>query len=183
MARTKQTARKATGGKAPRKLLATKAARKSAPAVGGVKKPHRYRFALSLSLPFSPFLSLSPIAHRAHDHDDRQAGDGGAARNPQIPKEHRALAAQASLSAPRPRDCPRSTSSARLSPLIVKSSPPRLCVCVWQTSRMICDSNRRRFWPFKRRVSRISSRSSRIPIFAPFTPSASPSCPRRVTPP
>ncbi|EPZ34930.1 Histone H3.2 [Rozella allomycis CSF55] len=46
MARTKQTARKSTGGKAPRKQLATKAARKSAPsqaASGGIKKPHRYR--------------------------------------------------------------------------------------------------------------------------------------------
>jgi len=43
MARTKQTARKSTGGKAPRKQLVTKAARKQAPAVGGVKKPHRYR--------------------------------------------------------------------------------------------------------------------------------------------
>src|SRR6204780_5237529 len=43
MARTKQTARKSTGGKAPRKQLATKAARKSAPTAGGVKKPHRYK--------------------------------------------------------------------------------------------------------------------------------------------
>merc|ERR1711985_57994 len=43
MARTKQTARKSTGGKAPRKQLATKAARKSAPATSGIKKPHRYR--------------------------------------------------------------------------------------------------------------------------------------------
>ncbi|KAH9445074.1 hypothetical protein Pst134EB_025326 [Puccinia striiformis f. sp. tritici] len=43
MARTKQTARKSTGGKAPRKQLAAKAARKSAPATGGVKKPHRYK--------------------------------------------------------------------------------------------------------------------------------------------
>jgi hypothetical protein len=34
MARTKQTARKSTGGKAPRKQLATKAARKSAPTSG-----------------------------------------------------------------------------------------------------------------------------------------------------
>ncbi|MEE6509398.1 hypothetical protein FKM82_025934 [Ascaphus truei] len=34
-----QTARKSTGGKAPRKQLATKAARKSAPATGAVKKP------------------------------------------------------------------------------------------------------------------------------------------------
>uniref|UniRef100_A0A9J8CHM0 Core Histone H2A/H2B/H3 domain-containing protein n=1 Tax=Cyprinus carpio carpio TaxID=630221 RepID=A0A9J8CHM0_CYPCA len=39
----RSTARKSTGGKAPRKQLATKAARKSAPATGGVKKPHRYR--------------------------------------------------------------------------------------------------------------------------------------------
>ena len=57
MARTKQTARKQTtpagkaprkqttpAGKAPRKqIVGSKAARKSAPAVGGVKKPHRYR--------------------------------------------------------------------------------------------------------------------------------------------
>jgi hypothetical protein len=43
MARTKQTARKATGGKAPRQGLATMVARKSAPSTGGVKKPHRYR--------------------------------------------------------------------------------------------------------------------------------------------
>ena len=46
----KQTARKSTGGKAPRKQLATKAAgksaapsaRKSVPSTRGVKKPNRY---------------------------------------------------------------------------------------------------------------------------------------------
>ena len=45
MARTKQTARKQTppAGKAPRKQIGSKAARKSAPIQGGVKKPHRYR--------------------------------------------------------------------------------------------------------------------------------------------
>ena len=45
MARTKQTARKSTGGKAPRKQLASKSARKTNPttATGGVKKPHRFR--------------------------------------------------------------------------------------------------------------------------------------------
>jgi histone H3 len=42
MARTKQTARKSTGGKAPRKQLATKYARGNG-GNGGVKKPHRYR--------------------------------------------------------------------------------------------------------------------------------------------
>ena len=43
MARTKQTARKSTGGKAPRKQLATMAARKNTPLYGGIKKPHRFR--------------------------------------------------------------------------------------------------------------------------------------------
>ena len=43
MARTKQTARVSTGGTAPRKQLASKAARKSPPSTGGVKKPHRFR--------------------------------------------------------------------------------------------------------------------------------------------
>jgi histone H3 len=42
MARTKQTARKSTGGKAPRNQLACTAARKSAP-FSGVRKPHRFR--------------------------------------------------------------------------------------------------------------------------------------------
>jgi histone H3 len=43
MARTKQTARKSTGGKAPRKQLASKAARKATPATEGQKKARRYR--------------------------------------------------------------------------------------------------------------------------------------------
>ena len=46
MARTKQTARRSTGGKAPVRTLASKAARKSVESKGGqggVKQPHRYR--------------------------------------------------------------------------------------------------------------------------------------------
>ena len=44
MARTKQTARKSTAQKIPRKqLVANKIARKSAPAYNGVKKPNRFR--------------------------------------------------------------------------------------------------------------------------------------------
>eukprot|EP00946_MAST-07B_sp_MAST-7B-sp1_P003985 g3985.t1 len=43
MARTKQTARRSIGGKAPRKQLYNPMHRMSAPATGGVKKPHRYR--------------------------------------------------------------------------------------------------------------------------------------------
>ena len=43
MSRTKQIPRKSTGGKAPRHQLATKLARASALARGGIKKPHRFR--------------------------------------------------------------------------------------------------------------------------------------------
>ena len=42
MAGTKQTVCKSTGGKASGERLATKAARRNAPATGGVKKPHKY---------------------------------------------------------------------------------------------------------------------------------------------
>lgn len=42
MVRTKQTARKSTGGKPPRKQMPPPN-RKPAPATGGVKKPYRYR--------------------------------------------------------------------------------------------------------------------------------------------
>ena len=54
MARTKQTARKSTGGSAPRKMPAFKAARKSAPPFGGIKKPHRYRPGLVVQTSFAP---------------------------------------------------------------------------------------------------------------------------------
>jgi histone H3 len=44
MARTKQTARKSTAQKVPRKQLAAqKIARKSAPLTSGVKKPHKFK--------------------------------------------------------------------------------------------------------------------------------------------
>jgi histone H3 len=43
MARTKQTARKSSGGKAPRKQLSTKAALRAGVATSKIKKPHRYR--------------------------------------------------------------------------------------------------------------------------------------------
>jgi len=43
MARTKQTARKTTGGKAPRKQLSTKAARKQQPIVRGDRPKRRFR--------------------------------------------------------------------------------------------------------------------------------------------
>jgi len=43
MARTKQTARKNTGGKAPRKHIAHKSAKKTATPSGGIKKSHRFR--------------------------------------------------------------------------------------------------------------------------------------------
>ena len=43
MARTKQTAARSTGGKAPRKQLAEKAARKTKPIEGGIRKSYTHR--------------------------------------------------------------------------------------------------------------------------------------------
>lgn len=43
MANTRQTTRKFSAGKFPRKQLTTKAARKPAHSIGSVKKPYRYR--------------------------------------------------------------------------------------------------------------------------------------------
>lgn len=43
MARTKQTARKSTGGQVPRGTFATLASRTRPPLIGGIKKPRRYR--------------------------------------------------------------------------------------------------------------------------------------------
>ena len=48
---------KSTGGKAPRKQLASKAARKAAPSTGGVKKPHRYKPG-TVALRYVPTTSL-----------------------------------------------------------------------------------------------------------------------------
>ena len=50
MALTKRTTRKSTGGKAPRKQLATRAAQKSAPAVGGAKKRKQTQPSQAISL-------------------------------------------------------------------------------------------------------------------------------------
>ncbi len=43
MARTKQTARKSSGGKCPRMSLNTQHGRRNRVSTGGVKKPHRFR--------------------------------------------------------------------------------------------------------------------------------------------
>ncbi|KAF6768497.1 hypothetical protein AHF37_08872 [Paragonimus kellicotti] len=62
MARTKQTARKSTGGKAPRKQLATKAARKSAPGdrpgTVALREIRRYQKSTELLIRKLPFQRL-----------------------------------------------------------------------------------------------------------------------------
>merc|ERR1719296_317628 len=58
MARTKQTARKSTGGKAPRKQLATKAARKSAPGTVALREIRRYQKSTDLLIRKLPFQRL-----------------------------------------------------------------------------------------------------------------------------
>ena len=58
MARSKQTARKSTGGKAPRQALASKCARKSCASPGTFKKSHRYQKSTELLMKRAPFQRL-----------------------------------------------------------------------------------------------------------------------------
>uniref|UniRef100_A0A8B9MQT2 Histone H3 n=1 Tax=Accipiter nisus TaxID=211598 RepID=A0A8B9MQT2_9AVES len=58
MARTKQTARKSTGGKAPRKQLATKAARKSAPEAPALPAPNPKALLRATTWPLKRAVSL-----------------------------------------------------------------------------------------------------------------------------
>ncbi len=100
MARTKQTARKSTGGKAPRKQLATKAARKSAPSTGGVKKPHRYRWYSRLVIVHSKERVV--IKHLSC----LQARYCGFAWDSSVSEVHWAADPQAAIPASGSRDCP-----------------------------------------------------------------------------
>ena len=63
MARTKQIARKptTTDGKALRKQVSNKAARKSAPNTGGIKKPHRYRFCIGTRPPPRKYKKITEL--------------------------------------------------------------------------------------------------------------------------
>jgi hypothetical protein len=63
--RTKQTARKGHGGKAPRKELKHKATRKGPPTTGGVKKPHRYKPGKNLWPPTSVSIFIMRIGTMA----------------------------------------------------------------------------------------------------------------------
>jgi hypothetical protein len=82
---------KSTGGKAPRKQLASKAARKAAPSTGGVKKPHRYK-------PGKTWHTATNynrlIRHR----------NGRSPWNPSLSEVDRAPHPKAPISAPRPWD-------------------------------------------------------------------------------
>lgn len=73
MARTKQTARKSTGGMAPRKALATKAARLSAPATGGLKKLFLDHLALVMRLSFTLRTLMKDFVLVYPDMDDELA--------------------------------------------------------------------------------------------------------------
>lgn len=105
MARTKQTARKSTGGKAPRKQLATKAARKSAPSTGGVKKPHRYRYAI-LQLGQRTPPSCPVCKPYLMENVSLQAGYCGSQGDPSLPEVNRIAHSQTALPASGERNCP-----------------------------------------------------------------------------
>jgi hypothetical protein len=73
MARTKQTARKSTGVKNPRRALATKAQRKFALATGGVKRPHVEHLSFVTSEHSKLRDLLRDVAFKYPDIDDELA--------------------------------------------------------------------------------------------------------------
>jgi len=91
MARTKQTARKATGGKAPRKHLPTNSARKSAPSHGGVKKVAKLLLNYFPLIPNCLIFIIAPSLSSWH---------GCLAGNPALPKVHRVAHQKSALPAP-----------------------------------------------------------------------------------
>jgi hypothetical protein len=72
MARTNQTARKSTGGKAPRQKLATKAASKAAP-TQGVKKPRRKPRSKDIKKNLKPSLKVGQHVYSAWWEDEDRA--------------------------------------------------------------------------------------------------------------
>ena len=197
MARTKQTARKSTGGKAPRKQLATKAARKSAPATGGVKKPHRYRpgtvalreirkyqKSTELLIRKLPFQRL--VREIAQDFKVRRQHSGRPCAGMQRPRMRCATTRpwlRATRWPPRtPRKLPRLCAPPRTVGAAVAcclDPPPLLpCSCAALPCRPTCASSRPRCWRCRRPPRPTWWACSRTPTCAPSTPSASPSCPR-----
>jgi len=148
MARTKQTARKSTGGKAPRKNLATKAARKAMPSAGGVKKPHRYR-------PGTVAVSRARDDYNCNLAKRKTLTHAfllmTATWNPQVSKVGGPFDSKGAI------------------PAFVRSL---------KISRMICVSKARRSLLFKKLPKLTLLACLRIQTCAPFMPSALPSCPR-----
>lgn len=172
MARTKQTARKNTGGKAPRKQLANKAARKSthgthAPS-GGVKKPHRFRPGTVALREIRRFQkSVSTTYHLSHYYNWKIF---------QLICLHYFLIKEEPPRRGTPKCQWLTFVSFRLS-CWLESFPSKDW---WEKSRKstraTSDSKVRQCLPSKRQPSLISSGSSKIQTSALSTPSASQSC-------
>ena len=159
MARTKQTARKSTGGKAPRKQLATKAARKSAPATGGVKKPHRYRPGTVALREIRRYQKSTDLLIR------------------KLPFQRLVREVSNHIANDTVGMCCFSFSFAHPFTLSNKHEPPSLDRLL-RTTRVICVSRDLPSWLFKKRRKLTLLDSLKIPTCVPSMPSVLPSCPR-----
>ena len=111
MARNKPvvTARKATGGKAPRKGLAAKAARNPSVKTGGVKKPHRYKAGSECSGNLSSKQLVPPsIQHAVLTFTSRRSQG-----NPTISEKRGPTYSQIAFPTFGTRDCARQWSNKR----------------------------------------------------------------------
>jgi histone H3/H4 len=115
-----QTARKSTGGKAPRKQLATKAARKATPgAAGGVKKPHRYRPGTVALREIRRYQKVSSSLHAYFTYSWDSTDSTLLAASAVV---YRAPHPKAPLPATCPRDCPGLQDRPSI-PVIVRPEP------------------------------------------------------------
>ena len=114
---------KSTGGKAPRKQLASKAARKSAPSTGGVKKPHRYKPGMHSNTWWSSTRSIL-IEYKVPSLSVRFV----ATRNPPSSSSESSLSSVSSVKSHRTSS---QTSASRALPLVRFRNPSRL---IWSLS-------------------------------------------------
>ena len=150
MARTKQTARKSTGGHASRKDLATMAARAKTPSAGGIKKPHRYRpGTVAVSWSWNAVVNATPAIkpnthlHFAFSYSFERSGNTRSRLTFWFARRH------------------SNNWCARLLRMSAGTT--------WNSKVLL-------YLPSRRHQKHTLLDCLRIPTCAPFTPSASPSC-------
>ena len=174
MARTKQTARKSTGGKAPRKQLAAKSAKSSARKTA-VSIAHCFSLSHYFNYLFFFFLNAGR-RWWCEETPSFQARNCGSSWNSSLSKIHRIAYSQTPL----PTTCSWNCSRFQGKLFIYDSFREFIIdsIVFFLKKRLISASNRRPSWLYRKPLKHTSSHCSRIPIWLPSMPSVWRSSPR-----